>query len=73
MKHLSILAILIGAALGFLTGCASDPYSACEREARVRNAHPALGLGTIIADALDPPPPHPPLEEMLAACARLRP
>lgn len=70
MKHLSLLAIVIG---GFLTGCASDPYSVCERDARVRNAHPALGLGSIIADALDPPPPHPPLEDMLAACERLRP
>lgn len=55
-----------------LAGCASTPYGKCREQAYARDAHPFLGIGTLIAEGLDPAPPHPPLDAMLAACEALK-
>lgn len=58
-----------------LCGCATDPYSVCKRDALTRassfNAAPGF-LGNLLVSAIDRPPPHPPLKDMLAACETLK-
>ena len=70
MRAEYIFAILLLVVITVAAGCA--PYTQCRADAFTRNAHPNLGLGTIIADAIDPPKPHPPLDDMLAECEKLK-
>lgn len=59
MKPIALLSLFL------LTACAFTPHQQCVRDAVAANY---AGPGSLIANAIDPPPPHPPLKEMLAAC-----